>query len=155
MMLLARVMIVITSLIWFFYGLWLFFDPRGLDYTGLAQPGWPATVEVVAQYGAFECLLGAWTALGILRERTYQRPVLMLWALLYSALVVGRIFGIIVWDGSFSVQLGDLPNSYNPGTLFVLELPSAVLFWLALWRTRNQTAQGSARQAEGAGIGQL
>jgi hypothetical protein len=130
-------MIVITSLVWFFYGLWLFFDPHGLSYTGLAQPGWPATVEVVAQYGAFECLLGVWTAIAFFRLRSH-RPVLLLWAMLYTALVVGRIFGIIVWNGSFAFRLGDTPWVYNPGALYMLEIPSALLFWLALWRTRNQ-----------------
>jgi hypothetical protein len=136
-MLLARIMIAVTALTWFCYGLWVFLDPHGLDYTGLAQPGWPATVEVVAMYGAFEATLGAWTALGLVREQQFQRPVLLLWAMLYTALVAGRVYGLIVHDGSFAVRLNDTPESYNAGALYVLELPAALLFWLALWRTRG------------------
>jgi hypothetical protein len=136
-MLLARVIIAVTALTWFGYGSWVFVDPHGLDYTGLGQPGWPATVEVVAMYGAFQALLGVWTALGLVRERQFQRPVLTLWALLYTALAAGRSYGIVAHDGSFSLAGGDTPAGYNAGALFVLELPSAVLFWLALWLTRG------------------
>jgi hypothetical protein len=147
-MILARVMIASTALVWLCYGTWVFFDPHGLDYTGLGQPGWPATVEVVAMYGAFEAALGAWTALGLVRERQFQRPVLTLWALLYTALVVGRVYGLLVWDGSFTPALGDTPDSYNAGAMYVLELPSAVLFWVALWRTRG--TRGAPRPAPAA-----
>ena len=136
-MLLPRIMIVVTALIWTCYGTWLFFDPYGLEYTGLGLPGWPATVEVVAMYGAFEAVLGVWTALGVLREREFQRPVLLLWAMLYTALVAGRIVGILVHDGSFAAQLGRLPESYNAGAMYVLEIPSAALFWISWWRTRE------------------
>ena len=60
----------------------------------------------------------------------------------YSGLVVGRIYGILVWDGSFAVSFGPdaLPDTYNPGAMFVLELPSAILFAIALWQTRNHPA---------------
>src|SRR4029453_4745118 len=88
-------------------------------------------------YGACEATLGAWTALGLVREQQFQRPVLLLWAMLYTALVAGRVYGLIVHDGSFAVRLNDTPESYNAGALYVLELPAALLFWLALWRTRG------------------
>jgi hypothetical protein len=138
-MLLGRIMLVITVLIWTIYGAWLFVDPKGLSYIGLDFTHWSVTVEVVAMYGGFEFMIGVFTLLGLLNPRRYMRPAMALWALLYSGLVIGRIYGILVWDGSFAVDFGPdgLPGSYNPGAMFVLELPSAILFSLALWQTRN------------------
>lgn len=138
-MLLARTMLVITTLIWTLYGAWLFVDPKGLSYIGLEFTHWSVTVEVLAMYGAFEFMLGVFTLLGLLNPRRYMRPVMTLWLLLYSGLVIGRTYGILAWGGSFAVAVGPeaLPGTYNPGAMFVLELPSALLFALALWRTRN------------------
>lgn len=138
-MLLGRIMLVITTLIWTLYGAWLFVDPKGLSYMGLEFNHWSVTVEVVAMYGAFEFMLGIFTLLGLLKPREFMRPAMLLWVLLYSGLVIGRIYGILVWDGSFAMNFGPdgLPGSYNPGAMFVLELPSAILFALALWQTRD------------------
>lgn len=140
-MLLGRIMLVITVLVWILYGAWLFVDPKGLEYIGLQFTHWSVTVEVVAMYGGFEFMIGVFTLLGLINPRRYMRPAMALWALLYSGLVIGRIYGILVWDGSFAVDFGPagLPASYNPGAMFVLELPSAILFALALWQTRNST----------------
>jgi len=138
-MLLGRIMLVITTLIWTCYGAWLFFDPKGLGYIGLEFTHWSVTVEVVAMYGAFEFMLGVFALLGLVNPRRYMRPAMLLWMLLYSGLVIGRIYGIYTWEGSFHVGFGPdaLPGTYNPGAMFVLELPSALLFALALWQTRN------------------
>jgi len=138
-MLLGRIMLVITTLVWTLYGAWLFFDPKGLSYIGLEFTHWSVTVEVVAMYGGFEFMIGVFTLLGLLYPQRYMRPALALWALLYSGLVIGRIYGILMWEGSFGVNFGPegLPASYNPGAMYVLELPSALLFSLALWLTRN------------------
>jgi len=139
-MLLARIMLVITTLVWTLYGAWLLVDPKGLAYIGLEFTHWSVIVEVVAMYGGFEIMIGAFTALGLINPRRYLRPVMTLWAMLYSGLVIGRIYGILAWGGSFAVSFGEggLPASYNPGAMFVLELPSAILFSLALWQTRNE-----------------
>lgn len=136
-MLLARAMLVITTLIWTLYGAWLFVDPKGLSYIGLEFTHWSVTVEVVAMYGGFEFMLGIFALLGLVNPRRYMRPAMTLWMLLYTGLVIGRIYGILTWGGSFAAALGDLPGSYNPGAMFVLELPSALLFMLALWLTRD------------------
>lgn len=140
-MLLGRIMLVITTLIWTLYGAWLFVDPKGLSYIGLEFTHWSVIAEVVAMYGGFEFMIGIFTLLGLLKPARYMRPAMMLWALLYTGLVIGRIYGILVWEGSFAVSFGEggLPGSYNPGAMFVLELPSAILFSLALWQTRNNT----------------
>ena len=130
-------MLALTALVWVGYGGWLLVDPKGLAYAGFDFPHWSVTVEVVAMYGAFELALGLFTLIAVLRPRDLLRPALLLWALLYSALALGRGYGILVWDGTFEVSFGGGPESYNAGALFLLELPSAALFWLALWRTRD------------------
>lgn len=135
---LGKIMLGLTALVWIGYGAWLFVDPKGLAYAGFDFTHWSVTVEVVAMYGAFQLALGVFALLALLRPRELLRPALLLWALLYSALVVGRVYGILVWDGSFAVSFGgDTAETYNAGALFVLELPSALLFWLARWRTRE------------------
>jgi hypothetical protein len=138
---LGKVMLGLTALVWIGYGGWLLVDPKGLSYAGFDFPHWSVTVEVVAMYGAFEVALGVFALLALLRPRDLLRPALLLWALLYSALVLGRAYGILAWDGTFAVEFGGgEPDSYNAGALFFLELPSAVLFWVAVWRTRGQPA---------------
>jgi hypothetical protein len=139
---LGKVMLGITAMVWIGYGAWLLVDPKGLAYTGFAFPHWSVTVEVVAMYGAFELVLGGFTLIALLRPREYMRPAMLLWALLYTALVLGRVYGILVWDGTFAVTFDGGPESYNAGALFVLELPSAVLFWVALRLTRDHPELG-------------
>lgn len=133
---LGKSMIIITGLVWTLYGAWLFLNPKGLSYAGFDFPNWSVTVEVVAMYGLFEFMLGVFTWIGLVRPREFMRPVMVLWALLYTGLAVGRIYGIPVYGGSFSLASG-LPANYNPGAMLVLEAPSAILFWIALWRTRH------------------
>lgn len=143
---LGKVMIVITALVWTIYGGWLILNPKGLSYTGFDFPNWSVTVEVVAMYGLFEFMIGVFTWIGLAKRREYMRPVMLLWALLYTGLALGRLYGILMWGGSFNVAAG-LPESYNPGALFGLEAPSAILFWIALWLTRRHPALGPAKHA--------
>jgi len=137
-MLLARTMLSITTLVWVCYGGWLFFDPTGLRYAGYELNHWSAIVEVQAMYGLAEVALGLFALLGLLKPGQYMRPALLLWFMIYSSLVIGRIVGIIMWDGSFSIfPLGaeGLPDAYNPGAMYFLEIPSAILLFIALRRT--------------------
>ena len=112
---LARLILSITAAIWMGYGGWLFIDPTGLRYAGFELTHWSAIVEVQAMYGAVEFMLGV-----------------------FALLVVGRLVGIAQWGGSYALAFGAaaLPDSYNPGALWLLELPSALLLLAALWRTR-------------------
>jgi hypothetical protein len=147
---LGKAVLAVTALIWICYGAWLFLDPKGLAYAGFAFPHWSVTVEVLAMYGAFELMLGVFTAIALLRPDELLRPALLLWALLYTGLVVGRTYGILAWDGTFAIDTGDRTAAYNAGALFVLELPSAVLCWVALWLTgRSRSAAAAAAGAPG------
>ena len=138
-MLLAKIILLITAAIWICYGGWLFVDPMGLTCAGFKLDNWSAIVEVQAMYGAVEVMLGVFALLGVLNTKRYMHSALLLWFFIYTALVVGRIVGIIMWDGSFAVDFGPtgLPESYNPGALFFLEIPSSILCGIALLKTNN------------------
>jgi hypothetical protein len=141
---LAKIILAITAAVWICYGGWLFFDPTGLRYAGFELTHWSAIVEVQAMYGAVEIVLGFFALLGVLKPQRYMHPALLLWFLIYSALVLGRLVGIGMWDGSYALSFGAdaLPDSYNPGALWVLEAPFAILFFIALMKTRNNPALG-------------
>ena len=138
-MLLAKIILSITSLIWISYGGWLFFDPKGLTYAGFELNHWSAVVEVQAMYGLVEVMLGVFALLGILNTQRYMHSALLLWCMIYSALVVGRTVGIIQWGGSFGLSFGPegLPESYNSGAMYFLEIPSAIICGIALYLTKD------------------
>ena len=136
---LAKVILSITAAVWICYGGWLFFDPKGLTYAGFELNHWSAVVEVQAMYGLAEVMLGVFALLGVLKPERYMHSALLLWFMIYSALVVGRIVGIIQWGGDFTMSFGPdgLPNSYNPGAMYFLEIPSAILCGLGLLKTKD------------------
>lgn len=135
---LAKTILFFTAATWIGYGLWLFFDPKALSYMGYGLDNWSAVVEVQAMYGAAEIALGIFALLGALKPQRYMHSALLLWAMIYSSLVIGRVVGIIQWGGSFAVPFGVLPESYNPGAMWFLELPSATLCWISLHLTRDK-----------------
>ena len=139
-MTLAKIILSITATIWIIYGGWLFVDPKGLTYAGYELNHWSAIVEVQAMYGLAEVMLGVFALLGILRPERYMHSALLLWCMIYTALSVGRIVGIIQWDGTFAMTFGPegLPDSYNPGALFFLEIPSAILCGIALHQIKGR-----------------
>ena len=63
---------------------------------------------------------------------------------LSPGLAVGRLVGIAQWGGSYALAFGAdaLPGSYNPGALWLLELPSALLLLIALIATRDRAPAG-------------
>jgi len=135
----AKCILSLTAAVWIGYGLWLFIDPKGLSYMGYGLDNWSAIVEVQAMYGGAEIMLGIFALLGVLNPKRYMHSGLLLWAMIYSSLVVGRIVGIMEWGGSFALDFGPeaLPGNYNPGAMFVLEIPSATMCWIALYLTRH------------------
>lgn len=140
-MLLARIILSITAAVWICYGGWLLVNPTGLRYAGFALDHWSTIVEVQAMYGAVEIMLGVFALLGVLKPRRYMHSALLLWFFIYTALVVGRIIGISMhmdMGATFAIaNFGPegLPDSYNPGAMWFLELPSAILCLIALSKT--------------------
>lgn len=142
-MTLAKSILSFTALVWICYGGWLFFDPKGLAYSGLVIEHWSAIVEVQAMYGSAEVMLGIFALLGVLNPKKYMEPALLLWFMIYTSLWVTRVIGIIQWGGSFAIDFGPagLPESYNPGALYFLELPSSILCGIALLKLRKNPVQ--------------
>jgi len=138
-MLLAKIILSITAAIWIGYGGWLFVDPKGLAYMGYGLDNWSAIVEVQAMYGGAEIAMGIFALLGVLKPKQYMQPALVLWFMIYGAIVIGRITGIIQWGGSFALNFGPeaLPWNYNPGAMFVLEIPSTILCLIALLKVKD------------------
>jgi hypothetical protein len=137
-MLFARIITAFAALVWTGYGAWLIFDPKGLSYIGMEFNNWSITVEVVAMYGFAELALGIFALLGVVKPQRYLHANLVLWFMIFTGLWVGRMIGIAVWGGDYSVTVGVLPESYNPGTAYFYELPFSVMFGIALWKTRGQ-----------------
>lgn len=140
-MLLAKIILSLTAAIWIGYGAWLFVDPQALSYMGYGLDNWSAIVEVQAMYGGAEIALGIFALLGVLKPKQYMQPALMLWFMIYGSLVIGRIVGIIQWHGSFALDFGPnaLPGNYNPGAMFVLEIPSCLMCLIALLKIKNHS----------------
>ena len=138
-MLLAKIILSITAAVWLGYGMWLFIDPQALSYMGYGLDNWSAIVEVQAMYGGAEIALGVFTLFGVWKPKQYMQPALLLWFMIYGSLVIGRIVGIIQWGGSFALDFGPeaLPGNYNPGAMFVLEIPSTILCLIALLKVKN------------------
>lgn len=138
-MLLAKIVLIFTAMVWMGYGGWLFVNPEGLRYAGFALDHWSTIVEVQAMYGAVEFMLGVFALLGALKPKRYMHSALLLWLFIYSALVVGRLVGIGVWGGTYALDIDPsaLPDNYNPGALYVLEIPSMLLCFIALLKTRH------------------
>ena len=138
-MLFAKIILSITAAVWMAYGGWLFVDPRGLTYAGFELNHWSAVVEVQAMYGAVEIMLGVFALLGVLNPKKYMHSALLLWFFIYTALVVGRLVGIAMWGGTYALILGPeaLPDSYNAGAMWILEIPSSILCLIALIKTHK------------------
>ncbi len=139
-MALSKFVLFLSGLVWIGYGAWLFFDPTGLVYMGYGLDNWSAIVEVQAMYGAVEFMLGIYAMVGVFKPKEYLRPALLLWAFIFTGLVVGRIVGITQWDGEWWVYdfgAEGLPMAYNPGALWFYEVPCMIMCWVGLYKIKN------------------
>lgn len=139
-MLFARLLTGWTALVWISYGSWLILDPTRLAFMGITFPHWSVTVEVFAMYGWLQAALGVFALLGTCRPQQYLRANVVLWSLLFTALSVGRLIGLGLFGGDYTLVPGSpqLPTDYNTGALYFYELPCAMLFLTAWWRLRKQ-----------------
>lgn len=142
---LAKFILFISGLVWVVYGGWLVVDPTGLEYAGFEFKHWSPIVEVLAMYGLVEMGLGLFAWMGIWKPERYMHAALVVWAIIYGALAIGRIVGLSIYGGDFWVyNFGPegLPESYNAGALWFLELPSFLLCLLALKQTNAELLDG-------------
>ncbi len=82
-MFISKVILFISGLVWLGYGAWLFFDPKGLEYTGLSLDHWSAVVEVQAMYGAVEFMLGVFAMMGVFKPQRYMHSALVVWFFIF------------------------------------------------------------------------
>lgn len=87
-------------------------------------------------YGGLEIGLGFFAIMGLVKPKKYLRPNLWCWLFVFGGLVIGRITGLVQFDGDWAVS-ARLPEGLNAGALWVYELPSAILCAIGLYQLRN------------------
>ncbi len=117
------------SFIWILYSLFVWANPAFLaSISGLGLDHWSAVVEVRTMYGGLEFGMACFALAGAVFPARYLRANVLLWMLVNGFLTVGRISGILIDGGTFGIDWGVLPDSYNSGALWLLEGPSALIF---------------------------
>ena len=90
-----RILIVLSALIFVFFGVWLFTIPTALEAIGIKLTTPEAFIDVRATYGGLE--LGLATFLLIAQGRKqWHRAAMLLSALCVGGFGVGRILGILI-----------------------------------------------------------
>ena len=135
----VRYYLLYFSIVWVVYSafVWVRLDWLSV-LSGLEFNNWSAIVEGRAMYGGFELGLAIFAFLGFKYPDQYLRANVVMWALGNLGFSIGRIHGILTTEGStFIIHWGVTPDSWNPGALWMLELPSALLFswyWLTTYK---------------------
>jgi hypothetical protein len=127
----ARVFLALSGLIWFPYGVYLFFSPGYLaDAAGIVSTTATGQIELRAMYGGLQAGIGALAFAGALRP-AWMRPVLFAGCFLFGGLALSRSLA--------ALAIGEV----SPYTAFGLcfEWTSTVL---AIWLVRAQPASQSA-----------
>jgi hypothetical protein len=140
----------VFSSIWIFYSLFVWVNPAFLaSISGLGLDHWSAVVEVRAMYGGLEFGLALFALAGAVFPLRYLRANVLLWMLVNGFLTVGRISGILIDGGTFGIEFGTLPSSYNSGALWLLEGPSALIFawyWFSVYHGDETCADRHERR---------
>jgi len=127
----ARIFLALSGLIWFPYGLYLFFQPTYLaDAAGIISTTATGHIELRAMYGGLQAGIGGLAFAGALRP-ALTRQVLFAGCFLFGGLAVTRLLA----------ALG--AGEFSPYTMFGLcfEWGSTLL---ALWLLRATPASPAA-----------
>ena len=127
----ARIFLALSGLVWFPYGVYLFFQPDYLaDAAGIASNTATGNIELRAMYGGLQAGIGALAFAGALRP-AWMRPVLFAGCFLFGGLALSRSLA--------AITVGEV----SPYTVFGLcfEWTSTAL---ALWLLRAGPASQSA-----------
>ncbi|MCA9574082.1 MAG: hypothetical protein R3B40_02945 [Polyangiales bacterium] len=145
----VRYYLLYFSVLWFVYSVfvWVRLDVlahfSGIDFFHTPH----GTIEGRAMYGGLEVALAIFAFLGYWKPREYLMHNALLWAMINTGFVTARVIGIVVDGGTFAVPFGVLPDSWNAGAMYFLELPSALIFgsyWLRETRAARQAAPPGA-----------
>ena len=131
---LTKIILWLSALALGLYGVACFFD-AGLasGYAGFELLNDDARAEMIAMYGGVQIAIGVFCAIAIFNSQ-HQRSAVLLVALLFGGLALGRLFGLI--------QGSDTAGSYTYGAL-AYETFSFVLAVAAL-RSQKQVGAGSS-----------
>jgi len=127
----ARIFLALSGLVWFPYGVYLFFQPDYLaDAAGIVSTTATGKIELRAMYGGLQAGIGALAFAGALRP-AWMRPVLFAGCFLFGGLALSRSLA--------AIAVGEV----SPYTAFGLcfEWASTAL---ALWLLRAGPASQSA-----------
>jgi hypothetical protein len=119
----ARIFLALSGLVWFPYGVYLFFQPAYLaDAAGVVSTTATGNIELRAMYGGLQAGIGALALAGALRP-AWMRPVLFAGCFLFAGLAISRTLA--------AIEIGEV----SPYTAFGLgfEWTSTAL---ALWLLR-------------------
>ncbi|MFU5003742.1 DUF4345 domain-containing protein [Pseudomonas paraeruginosa] len=123
---LTRVFLAISALVFFYIGVYVFYDPFvGMVGTELQPLSVSAFNEVRANYGGLQIAIGLLLLVGTF-SCEWQRPALLVSIAVTGGLVSGRLI---------SISIDGLPNAFTTGLVW-LEATSTIIATLLLWRRR-------------------
>jgi len=127
----ARIFLALSGLVWFPYGVYLFFAPGYLaDAAGIVSTTATGNIELRAMYGGLQAGIGLLALAGALRP-AWLRPVLFAGCFLFGGLALTRLLA--------ALGTGELSSYTAFGLCF--EWTSTLL---ALWLLRTAPATRSA-----------
>jgi len=117
MMLLARIFLGFSAVVWLLYGLYCLAQPSyPVEAAGLAILETTGRIEVRAMYGGLQIAIGAFALSALLRPH-WIKPALLMFAFLATGLAVTRLTGVVL-DAELS--------GYTIGAL-CFEVPSSLI----------------------------
>ena len=123
-MLFARILLVVSALIWLAIGVTFLFWPRAMAaYVEVQLPTPTALIDFRATYGGFDLAIGIFFAICAFHA-AWTRPGVAALALVYGGFAGGRIVGLLL-DGT------PKPLMYQ---LLATELTGLALSCVAWWR---------------------
>ncbi len=121
-MLPIRVLLAVQALLLVGFGVAYFVRPHEMaNLSGMLLMEAAAITDVRAYYGGLQIGLGLWLGLALLR-RELVRPALMLLVMLYSALLLGRLGGLVLDGGA--------QQTFNLYALLFELVSAGLAFWL-------------------------
>ena len=140
----AKFYLWFLGLFWLLYGIAVSFHPAILTYVAQFDlSNWIVAAEVRAMYGGLEWGLGIFTLLGLCPAFDYKRAAILLNAILMTLLTLTRFAGVLIDapDASalaLTFGFDNIPQNYNSGALWCLELPMAIMGWVLVSRFKSE-----------------
>lgn len=127
----ARIFLVLSGLIWFPYGVYLFLQPGYLaEAAGILSTTATGKIELRAMYGGLQAGIGALAFAGALRP-AWMQPVLFAGCFLFGGLAVTRSLA--------AIGVGEV-SSYTAFGLCFEWTSTALAFWLLRRGSAPQSA---------------